>query len=407
MSSYHYRRGAFFWALILIAIGVIFLAENFNPAIHPWHVLARYWPVLIIIWGLSKLIDYVMARRHPESSAPPLFSGSEVIILILVLILGTILSRVILAPWQQWRTEWGMHWNPSGWNNPFLRSYTFTQTFSEPAPGKTQLIVTGRRGDVMIEAADAASVSAVAKETIRAANENDANDIHNQLKIVLSREAGRVMIQPSLDSLPHGGQNVRLDWTIRTPKSTSADITARNGDILVSGLTGSQSFTSGHGDVHASNLAGTVRVDKSGGSAEIRGVTGEVEITGRGSDLVVSHVSGAVTVEGEFNGSVQFASLDHGVSYKSSRTLMSAAKLSGTLNMEMGSLEASGVEGPFSVTTRQKDISVRGFKGGVTLADQNGNIALHAAGPPTSPINVSAKNGDIILALPPGSRFSL
>ncbi|MDE3178905.1 MAG: hypothetical protein KGM47_04515, partial [Acidobacteriota bacterium] len=47
------------------------------------------------------------------------------------------------------------------------------------------------------------------------------------------------------------------------------------------------------------------------------------------------------------------------------------------------------------------------FKGGVTLADQNGNIALHAAGPPTSPINVSAKNGDIILALPPGSRFSL
>lgn len=407
MSSYHYRRGSFFWALILIAIGVVFLLQNFNPAVHPWHVLAKYWPVLIIIWGLSKLIDYVESHLHPDSSAPPLFSASEVVILILVLVLGTLLSRVILSPWQQWRSEWGMHWNPSGWNNPFLRSYSYTRTSVRPASGKTQLVVTDRRGDVVVQAADTASINAVVKETIRAASEADAQKIHDQLKVDIAADGGRAVLQPDLAGLPNGGQNVRLDWTIRTPKTTSTEISTVHGDILISGLEGAQSLTSGHGDVHASNLAGSVRVEKSGGTAEIRQVEGDVDVTGRGGDLAISGVSGAVTVQGEFNGSVQFANLMRGVHFKSSRTDLTAGKLTGKLDMEMGSLEATGVDGALNVTTRQKDISVSGFRQGVTLVDHNGNITLRAAAPLAYPIEVDARNGDIVLELPASSRFTL
>ena len=79
MSAYTHRRGSIFWALTLIAVGGLFLYHNFNPAIHPWQIIAKFWPVLIIFWGLSKLMDYVHARSHPETAAPPLFSGSEVV----------------------------------------------------------------------------------------------------------------------------------------------------------------------------------------------------------------------------------------------------------------------------------------------------------------------------------------
>jgi len=128
MSTYGYRRGSIFWALTLIGVGAIFLWENFNPAIHPWQVIAKFWPILIIFWGLSKLIDYIQARAHPETVPPPLFSASEVILLVLILVLGTLVSKVVLRPWQQWPASWGVDMDDEGFSGLFMNSYTYTQT---------------------------------------------------------------------------------------------------------------------------------------------------------------------------------------------------------------------------------------------------------------------------------------
>jgi hypothetical protein len=43
-----------FWALVLIAVGVIILLHNLG---YIENDIVRYWPVLIIIWGIKKLFD--------------------------------------------------------------------------------------------------------------------------------------------------------------------------------------------------------------------------------------------------------------------------------------------------------------------------------------------------------------
>ncbi|HUD20568.1 MAG TPA: DUF5668 domain-containing protein [Candidatus Saccharimonadales bacterium] len=54
---YHHRHHhSFVWAFILIALGMIFLFNNFG--LLPWGVwdtLWRLWPVLLIIWGLQTI----------------------------------------------------------------------------------------------------------------------------------------------------------------------------------------------------------------------------------------------------------------------------------------------------------------------------------------------------------------
>src|SRR5712692_8599921 len=150
MSSYRHRRGSIFWALILIAVGVIFLYQNFNPAIHPWQIIAKFWPVLIIFWGLSKLIDYVQAQAHPETTPPPLFSGSEVILLVLILALGTLISKIVLRPWHQWPSALGINVDDDDFANIFLNSFSYTQTLSQTAKPQPHLLVVNRRGDVEI-----------------------------------------------------------------------------------------------------------------------------------------------------------------------------------------------------------------------------------------------------------------
>ena len=57
MTAYS-RGGALTAGLILIALGVIFLAENFYAPFSAWRLIARYWPVILIIIGVKRLFCY-------------------------------------------------------------------------------------------------------------------------------------------------------------------------------------------------------------------------------------------------------------------------------------------------------------------------------------------------------------
>jgi hypothetical protein len=48
---------------VLIALGVIILYSNLRPGFDPWSVLGRYWPLLLIFWGLGRIFDYFMFER--------------------------------------------------------------------------------------------------------------------------------------------------------------------------------------------------------------------------------------------------------------------------------------------------------------------------------------------------------
>ena len=52
------RSGALTAGLILITLGVIFLIENFYAPFSAWRLIARYWPVILIIVGLRRLYSY-------------------------------------------------------------------------------------------------------------------------------------------------------------------------------------------------------------------------------------------------------------------------------------------------------------------------------------------------------------
>ncbi len=405
MSAYAHRRGSIFWALTLIAIGVLFLYQNFNANVHPWQIIAKFWPVLIIFWGVSKLIDYLHAQAHPEIAPISLFSGSEVVLLILILLLGSLVSKIVLHPWQDWPSA--IRVDNGDFADLFLNSYSFNQTISQPVGAQPHVVIIDRRGDVQVHAGESSMLEAVVKESIHADNEAAAKKLADQLKFSFAEEAGHYVFKSNLDTLPGGGRQVRLDLSLSVPKATSLELTTERGDQSLDGLSGDQTLTSRHGDVRVNNVEGLVRIQKSSGSAHLSQVKGSVEVNGRGADVVVSGVSGNVTVNGDYTGRVQFSNVAQSVRFVSSRTNLTVQKLSGTLDMEMGSLDARGIGGPFEITTRQKDINLQGFSHSVQITDTNGAIQLRAAGPLRQPITVDSKRGEIDLLLPEGSSFQI
>jgi len=405
MSAYSYRRGSIFWALTLIAVGFIFLYQNFNPSIHPWQILAKFWPILIIFWGVSKLIDHLQARLHPDTVPPPLFSGGEVILLLMILILGTIVSRIVLRPWHQWGQDFGI--SDDDWGNMFGNTYTYTDNLTYPVKGQSSLIIEDQNGDVEMRGTDQPTIDVTIKKVIHADDETAARKLSDQLKVEIVQQGGHYELRSNRRSLPNDGRQVRLDLTVRVPKATGTQISSEHGDLLIDGLHGDQTLNMQKGDLHVSNVEGLVRVQKSGGSTDIRDVKGNIEVNGRSQDISVAKVAGTVTVKGEYPGTVEFEDISQSLRFVSSRTDLDTQKLTGRLSMETGSLEASGVDGPFQVTTREKDIQINGFKHAVKISDTNGDINLTAAAPPAHPIDVDSKKGEIELTLPANSSFNI
>jgi len=42
--------GSIFWGFLLISVGMVFLLKNLGYEIPVWTGVARYWPVLLILW---------------------------------------------------------------------------------------------------------------------------------------------------------------------------------------------------------------------------------------------------------------------------------------------------------------------------------------------------------------------
>jgi hypothetical protein len=84
---------------VLIGLGLLLLYSSLRSNWAPWQVIWRYWPVLLIAWGLGKLWDYLRGRESAGTASPARFSGGEVGILIaLIVLLGLAFTRKSSPP---------------------------------------------------------------------------------------------------------------------------------------------------------------------------------------------------------------------------------------------------------------------------------------------------------------------
>lgn len=60
----HRRKDPLVWGIILIIIGLIFILQNID--IDVWNIIARLWPLALIVWGAWKL--YYGIKEQKEKS---------------------------------------------------------------------------------------------------------------------------------------------------------------------------------------------------------------------------------------------------------------------------------------------------------------------------------------------------
>jgi hypothetical protein len=391
------QRSSIFSGLLLIVLGILFLLARFHPNLGIWHLFWRFWPVLIILWGIAKLVDHFSAQRAGESR-PPLLTGGEAALLLLIVF--------VLAGMGIYTKIREKH--PDMNIDVDLFKHKTSQTIELPPktiPAGAHVTVTTAMGAIVAHVGDGNDLRVSATETAEATNEDAAADLLKQLKVVIEQTRDGYDVRPENQEVNEG--QVTVDFDITLPKSASLTANSRRGDVSISGLAGAVAITTQSGDIEVHNIGSDVTAQLTKGDARIDDISGNVRITGRGTEIEMNDVTGDATVQGEFFGPVRIRNVTKITHYTSQAGDLTFSHLTGRLELDSGDINVSDVGGFAKLVTHDKDIEVENVAGRLDIAVNHGDIKVIYAQPPREEINIANGTGEVDLTLPAKSTFEI
>jgi DUF4097 and DUF4098 domain-containing protein YvlB len=366
-------------------------------------LFAHYWPLLLILWGVLKLVEHYQAKQ--EGVRPPGIGAGGVVLLVFLVIAGLTASQLNRVNWNEVGDEIDLGDDHFPWAGS---SFEFDDQLSHDLPAGASIKIVNDRGAVNVNISNGDKIEVGVHKKIRADKKEDADKWNEQTKPQINVSGNQVTINANTRGA--GDHPVSGDLNVSLPRKAALTIAAQRGDVNVMGRDGTVEISNQRGDVNVDDVNGDVNLNldhssMSHSSARISQVTGDVSIQGRSNEVTIGDVKGAVRLNGDFTDSVRLSKIGKSVSFKTSRTDMELAKLTGDLDVDSDSLRADNLAGPLRVSTRSKDITLDAVSGDARI--QNENSAVQLSLKTAGNIQIDNRNGDITVAVPDQLGFKL
>lgn len=387
--------------LVLIIVGGVFLMATMHILSigRLAHLFANYWPALLILWGVIKLIEHQQATRTGARASG--IGGGGVVLVVMIVFFGLIATQLEHVNWS------GLHdnfnWDDNDFNDIFGQSYNFDDHLEQNFPAGASLKIIDNHGAVNVHASDDNKISIVVRKRLGADNQNAADKYNEETKPAITTLGSLVTLDAKTEAA--GDHPVETDLDISVPRKAQVQIISRRGDVSLSGRDASVDISTQHSDTSIEDVNGNVKVSQEKGSVKVEQITGDVHVQGRVNEISVADVKGSVQLDGEFQESVKLARIAKTVTFKSSRTDMEFSRITGSLDLDSDELHAEEITGPLHLNTKSKNIRLEQVSGDVRLQDDNGAIEIGMR--TLGNVQIDNRNGDIRLNLPDKAGFRL
>ena len=365
------------------------------------HLFASYWPVLLILWGVIKLIEHQQARR--EGYRAPGIGAGGVFLAIMIVVFGLIATQVEHYNWSGLRDQ--INLGDDDFSNIFGQTYNFDDHLEQAFPAGSTLKIINNHGAVSVHAADDKdnNITVVVRKRVGADSQGDADKYNKETKPTITTIGGLVTLNAMVEAA--GDHPVETDLDISVPRKVPVTITSRRGDVNVVGRDGNVDIAAQHSDTSVEDVNGNVKVSQEKGSVKVEQITGDVHVEGRVNEVSLADVKGSAQLDGEFQESVKLARIEKSVTFKSSRTDLEFSRIDGSLDLDSDDLHADQITGPLHLTTRSKNISLEAVSGDVRLQDDNGTVEVVMR--KLGNVQIDNRDGDIQFSVPEKAGFRL
>jgi DUF4097 and DUF4098 domain-containing protein YvlB len=385
--------------LFIAAIGVVLLLANLG--VISWHNFgwwfARYWPLLLIFWGVVKFAEYFWARSHNEPA--PGIGGGGVVFLVFLVFFGLAATSASRANWSWVDNDPGNDWDALG---IFGTRYDFTTTVTQPMLSGNQVRIVSPRGNITITPSPDDQAHLFVHKYTRSHSQAEANQFDNATHPTFQQQGSLWLLDLDTTAYHQG----RFDMELQLPAKYSVSLVNRRGDIHISQMQADIDIETSHGDITAEQIKGNAVLRLDHGDVTAKGINGNLSVDGDVGDSNVADVSGLLSFSGSYTGDIQLSHVGNQVRFRSIRTDLQFAKLDGDLHMDRGSFQANALAGPLVLRTDAKEIHMQDATGDLQIEDRRGDVEVQAKAP-IGNVAISTTGGEIDLKLPDSAGFQV
>jgi hypothetical protein len=388
------RRRSVTGPILLLVIGSLFLWRNLHPETPVFDLLSMYWPFLLILWGVMRLIEVVVSPERRYGG----FTGGEIVLIVMICVVGS-------GMWEG--RQHGIRFNPGGWR-VLGENFDYDISAQGPAAGMKRVTFENARGAIRVTGVDGDQVVVKGRKSIRAWGRSDADKTHENTPVEIVPQGDRLLIRTNHEKVPDN-QQMTDDLEVTIPRGMAVEGRGRVGDFEVSDITGDVELVRDRSDgVRLSRIGGNARLEV-GRSEAVRAVDvkGKLDLQGRGSDIELENIAGQVTINGSYAGTLEFKNLAKPLQFEGTRnTELRAQAIPGRVTMDLTEINGSGLTGPVRLVTRSRDIKLEQFTQGLEIDTERGDVQLQPA-MPVPAIEARSGMGRIELVLPAKGTFDL
>ena len=445
--------------MLLIIVGVLFLAARFQPGLNALQVYGRYWVLLLLVFAGVELTRYY-SHRHTEGPPPRVFTPLRVLVVLMIVLTGVFANRVANKP--SLLSALRLPGFLNGLRDSVVgEAYTFADqpVFRDNIKQGMIVSVNNRYGSVKVTGGGSTLRAALTKG-VRGWSQEDARKIADRIGLLVSQTSDGLSITTNRDQI---NEQFTTDILVEVPSNIGVSITDSYGSVTVNGVQGGLSAKVSYGqtdlagikgdvnlalsysDVTASNIEGDLTIagakrarisnvtgavdltssTASNGSVELRDIAGHVrvnapfcKITAQGlnqtAELSTEHSSIDVTRAANLvidapHSDVRAKNIDGDVRVLSSNSNLQISSVAGSLQVQaqQSSVNAEDVKGSIAIETTHGDVVVKNFFEDVRVETSYRDVTLSTAAEPAGDIEVNNNHGQIKLLLPQSSRFNL
>jgi hypothetical protein len=400
----HKRRPSLLGALLLIGIGVLFLLRNFGFGPDFWTLARRYWPVLLILLGAGKIIEYFFKKDSVSIRV------GEIVGILFLLFFVFLISRIFISPIGPLipnipNIGAGPPMPPGEWIGD---SHTYTEEESYPFESSMPIRIENSNGAVSISPGSDREIRVRLKKVIYGSASRArevADELHLEGNTEESTESNAgpggnnnheyFVIRTNRESLVSGDFRFNTDMEITLPKNSQIQVRNIIGEVRVSDINGDLDLSTTHkvlevrdctgnfavsnrfADSRLANLEGNVNLSSRGrGRVSIEDITGDVSVTNDYSSMEILGVDGKVSVSST-EGSLRIERVTKPVVIEGRGTQVRAGDLKDSLKLSVShhrSVDILDVASDVEIESRYCTLSLKNIGGNLRIQSNSDNI---------------------------------
>ena len=423
------RKGSIVGSVVLIMLGMIFLLRNFLPDFRPlalilhywpnfWLFFAKYWPVILIFWGMQKLYCYFHASGDLSQHRKSLMSAGDVVLLIFLLLFGTAVTSLThvfkSGAWPWLGEEINVHVG-DGDSDLFGSESKFD--FEEEAIQPVKIVkdrhitlsIKNKNGGVEVFSHDQPELKVKLRKRIAADDEAQAKGIASALKVVFEETSTGYALSSSRDELDSNSRRgLKTEFTVWVPKSAYVEVDNSYGPVSLQGITGDQEVNNSYGPVVIKDIEGGIHVVSKYAPVTAFNISGSCQIVNKYGPVELNKIGGQTNVENAY-GLVSLVKIKGPVSVSNRYSDISCGEIDGALSVDArhASVQATNIGGDVQVETSYKNVKLENVLGTIRVQEKHGDIEIRNQLPPMKPISIDAEYSGIEINLPKESSFQV